>query len=178
MNTVIEIEREQKWDLGCHADILDVLKYNCAKRRWPLDHIGIKQVYLPDGSRLRVYSDGAAYVERKTRLGAGVNREERAEISLAQFFHMLNLAQDEVGEDEDLPTIVKDRYTFFDDENRKWELDYFREFGYYLLEHEYDEAPETDIPSFLQSFLLKEVTDDERYTNARLARAEERWPSN
>lgn len=76
---------------------------------------------------------------------------------------------------EDYPFISKTRITFYH-EDTKWEVDNFSN-TLYIVENEYTDGP-AEIPPALLPFIVKDVTDDERYTNAQLAQARGRWPCN
>jgi CYTH domain-containing protein len=75
-------------------------------------------------------------------------------------------------------TIEKTRYTLAGSDNRDLTVDEFKGSlaGLWIMEKEFEsvkQAREYKVDAFLQSFVLKEVTDDPRYTNYSLFAADE-----
>jgi len=105
------------------------------------------------------------YTEKEF-LSALIRKEKEYEITENEYESLL------MQSDENLVPVIKVRYDFIY-ENQLFELDvYSFNEKYAILEHEID-SPEQE--SFLPDFInvIKEVTDDSRYSNAALAIAGE-----
>jgi CYTH domain-containing protein len=137
-----------------------------------VETIEIRQGWLP-GERLRERlrrsegPDGVSY-RRTVKLGAGVERIELEEPTTAGVFetlwpltegcrihkrrHRVRIPRD--GE----PPLV-------------WEIDEFLDRALWLAEVELDDASSVpELPDWLAPVVEREVTDDPRYTNLKLAR--------
>jgi len=160
----VGVEIERKYLLSGPVDFSPVAAY--------VETVEIRQGYLP-GERLRERlrrSEGPAGTsyERTIKLGAGVERMELEEATTAHVFdtmwrltegcrihkrrHRVRLPQ------EQGPPVV-------------WEIDEFLDRPLWLAEIELDD-PEAQpaLPDWLAPRVERDVTDDPRYTNLKLAR--------
>jgi CHAD domain-containing protein/CYTH domain-containing protein len=159
-----DVEIERKYLLTGPVDFSPVAAY--------VETVEIRQGYLP-GDRLRERlrrseGPGGATYERTVKLGSGVERLEIEEPTTAHVFdtlwpltegcrihkrrHRVRLPQDEG------PPVV-------------WEIDEFLDRPLWLAEIELDDADaEPALPEWLAPRVEREVTDDPRYTNLKLAR--------
>lgn len=102
----------------------------------------------------------------KKNIASGINEEDEHEISLNNFQELATSATLDMSK----AAICKTRYTF-DYDNQVFELDVFEESleGLVLLEIELESMDvKVNLPPFLN--VVKEVTEDERYRNSRLAK--------
>jgi CHAD domain-containing protein/CYTH domain-containing protein len=159
-----DVEIERKYLLSGPVDFSPVAAY--------VETIEIRQGWLP-GERLRERlrrsegPDGVSY-RRTVKLGAGVERIELEEPTTAGVFetlwpltegcrihkrrHRVRIPRD--GE----PPLV-------------WEIDEFLDRALWLAEVELDDASSVpELPDWLAPVVEREVTDDPRYTNLKLAR--------
>jgi len=127
----------------------------------------LSQGYLP-GVRLherlrRVDSDGAKRYFRTIKLGSGVKRiEVEEEIDKKLFRAMWPLTKGR--------RLKKRRYTL-DDGGFEWIIDDFRDRALVLAEVELPaERIRPPFPEWLAPFIVRDVTDESEYINARLAR--------
>ncbi len=126
----------------------------------------IEQSYLNDGSRIRKIIEGeeTSYIKTVKKHITNVKREEKEwEISEEEYFNALQ------NKEQGTDTIVKTRYALplF---GFVYEIDVFpfwndRAFMEVELEMENQQFP---IPNFVE--IIKEVTEDKRYTNSALSR--------
>lgn len=157
----VEIEKERKYLVDIDPDVV-------LRKLLPdafTDQI-ILQYYLPNGYRIRqaIHPFRVEYfMDYKEPTGEkGVNIEHRTELDAYEFQQRLDFYG------PDLPKVVKTRFTFFWD-NHKWELDRFSNGGY-ILEHEYTDKPSEELPPSIRPYVVKDVTADERYTNASISK--------
>lgn len=118
----------------------------------------IKQGYLHDklNLRIRIINNKKATLTYKE--GDGLERDE-FEVEIP-----LHLAKNIMK--ESLKTINKTRHFYKAEDGKIWELDYFIEKDIWLAEIELNNAKE----SFRKpDFVLKEVTDDPKYSNKNMA---------
>lgn len=127
----------------------------------------LSQGYLP-GVRLherlrRVDSDGAKRYFRTIKLGSGVKRiEVEEEIDKKLFRAMWSLTKGR--------RLKKRRYTL-DDGGFEWVIDDFSDRALVLAEVELpSESIRPPFPEWLAPFIVRDVTDERDYINARLAR--------
>lgn len=133
----------------------------------------VDQGWLP-GQRLRERirrvrdEEGTTYF-RTVKLGSGVERIEIEETSSPELFDRLwALTKDR--------RIRKRRYLVPDGEH-VWEIDEFLDRDLVLAEVELERASiRPEIPEWLAPYVVREVTDDPRYTNFELARVGDRAP--
>lgn len=143
------------------------------KHTTKVDHIA--QYYLRSDKgitrRLRVLrefgSNEYKYIHTiKKNIASGINEEDENEIPLNRFQELATSATLDMSK----ATIFKTRYTF-EYQNQVFELDIFEDKleGLVLLEIELDSMDEKiKLPPFLT--IAKEVTDDDRYRNSRMAK--------
>ena len=127
----------------------------------------IEQGYLP-GERLRervrrVVRDGRERLVRTVKLGAGVSRIEVEEETTRELFDVLWPATR-------ARRVRKRRYAVPEGE-LTWEVDEFTDRALVLAEVELP-APDTPVvfPSWLATYVVREVTDDPAYLNSTLAK--------
>lgn len=135
------------------------------------EEILLEQMYLvspnPDEEiRIRkrsVKNSNTYYRTHKIKVRSGVRQEKEEKISAKEYLDLSTL--------KDIETLVihKSRYCFIY-KNQYFELDIFKNpLNLCLLEIELtDENDKVEIPSFLD--VIKEVTDDEKYSNRGLAK--------
>lgn len=102
----------------------------------------------------------------KTNIAPGINEEDEKEVSLDEYEELAHRS----NVDNSKAAIYKTRYTF-EYENQVFELDVFEKEleGLALLEIELDSMEDKVIlPPFLN--VVKEVTEDKRYRNSRIAK--------
>lgn len=102
----------------------------------------------------------------KRNIASGINEEDENEIPFNKFQELGTSAH----LDNSKAAVCKTRYTF-EYKDQVFELDVFEEQleGLVLLEIELDSMDDkVNLPPFLN--ILKEVTDDERYRNSRMAK--------
>lgn len=103
----------------------------------------------------------------KTNIAPGINEEDEKEVSFDEYEDLAHRS----NVDNSKSTIYKTRYTFnYDDQ--VFELDVFEKQleGLALLEIELDSMDDkVTLPPFLN--IIKEVTEDKRYRNSRIAKA-------
>lgn len=117
----------------------------------------IKQGYLHDklNLRIRIINNKKATLTYKE--GDGLERDE-FEVETP-----LHLAKNMMK--ESLKTINKTRHIYKAEDGKIWELDYFKEKKLWLAEIELNNTKE----SFKKpDFILKEVTDDPKYSNKNM----------
>ena len=129
----------------------------------------IDQGYLP-GERLvervrRVRADGAERFYRTMKLGAGVRRIEVEEPTTAELFEALWALTS--------GRRVRKRRHLVADGALTWEIDEFTDRDLVLAEVELPrlvDAQAVALPAWLEPFVVRDVTDEPEYLNARLAR--------
>lgn len=129
----------------------------------------IDQGYLP-GERLverlrRVRGDGDDRFYRTVKVGAGVRRIELEERTTPELFEALWALTS--------GRRVHKRRHLVADGPLTWEIDQFTDRDLVLAEVELPDGADPDavpLPAWLQPFLVRDVTDDPEYVNARLAR--------
>lgn len=163
-NADVEIERKYLLD---RLPDLDALR----ARGLSVETFELEQGWLP-GQRLRervrrttraADPPGEARYFRTIKLGAGVERIEIEEPTTALVFETL------------WPLTagcrIRKRRHCVQDDGRLWEIDEFLDRELALAEVELpDAAVRPELPSWLEDRVVREVTDDSRYTNLSLAR--------
>ena len=152
------VETERKYLLRAMPD---------AARQAPAREID--QGYLP-GERLverlrRVRGDGDDRFYRTVKIGAGVRRIELEERTTPELFEALwSLTSGR--------RVQKRRYLVADGP-LTWEIDEFTDRELVLAEIELPDGADADavtLPTWLEPFVVRDVTDDPEYVNSRLAR--------
>lgn len=133
----------------------------------PVEVIEVDQGYLP-GERLvervrRVRAPDHAEYYRTVKVGHGLDRMELEEPTTEQVFHALwPLTKGR--------RVLKRRHRIEDD-GRKWEIDEFLDRALIVAEVEIEDPGDTvAIPDWLESIVDRDVTDEDEYSNQRLAR--------
>lgn len=127
----------------------------------------IEQGYLPGKTLIervrRIRDERGERFLRTVKLGAGVSRIEVEEECSRVLFHKLwALTKGR--------RVVKTRYAIREGE-RTWEIDAFTDRTLFLAEIELpSESTEVVIPDWLAPHVVRDVTDESKYVNARLAR--------
>ena len=128
----------------------------------------IDQGYIPGQKlmeRLRRQRDenGATRYFRTVKLGSGLQRMElEDETDAGTFEHLWQLTKGR--------RLTKRRYVVPDGANN-WEIDEFTDRPLWLAELELDHPDaHIQVPEWLESVLVREVTDEPEFTNHRLAR--------
>jgi CYTH domain-containing protein len=124
--------------------------------------VEIKQIYVFSKDkveiRLRLLDNHRCILTQK--IGKGLSREE-FEVELpTEAYHVLERLS--LGR-----RIHKVRH-----KKDGWEIDAFKTLHLFLMEKEFgseEEARDVVFPTWLQDFIIKEVTDDYRYTNKNIA---------
>lgn len=155
---VLEVERKFLIDSQIINEILEKDKFLKSK---------IIQFYtkISKNEEIRYRKFGKIYT-KTTKIGSGLARRERElEIGKDEFKKALKFALTE--------PIFKTRFSFKIN-NLPCFIDFFKEKleGLCFLEIEFlkiDEANSFEIPKFLQNYIIKEITNDERYKNKNLA---------
>lgn len=167
-----KLEQEVCAALGIPVPLEIEKKYLCEPGIPPhAQHIEIEQVYLlaPGSDQIRVRKRGqhgayTYYRTEKRHIVPGVREEKERRITAEQYAWSMQFMR------PDTKPLRKTRVCFVY-ESQYFELDIIpRKSGdLYLLEIELtDQAAQVKIPPFIK--VIKEVTDDEEYTNAWLAR--------
>jgi CHAD domain-containing protein/CYTH domain-containing protein len=161
-----DVEIERKYLLDRLPD-LDALR----ARGIPVESFEVEQGWLP-GERLRervrrttraADPRGEARYFRTVKLGAGVERIEIEEPTTAHVFGTLWPLTEGCR--------IRKRRHCVQDAGRLWEIDEFLDRDLALAEVELpDAAVRPELPSWLEDRVVREVTDDPRYTNLSLAR--------
>jgi len=159
-----DLEIERKYLLNGPVDFSPVAAQ--------VETVDIRQGYLP-GERLRERlrrSEGPSGVryERTVKLGAGVERIEIEEPTSDHVFETLwpLTAGCRIHKRRHRVGLPSDR-----GRSAVWEIDEFLDRPLWLAEIELDDASETpEPPDWLAPCVDREVTDDPRYTNLKLAR--------
>ena len=160
------VEIERKYLLDRLPD-LDGLR----ARGLSVETLEVEQGWLP-GQRLRervrrttraADPSGEVRYFRTVKLGAGVERIEIEEPTSAHVFETLWTLTEGCR--------IRKRRHCVRDEGRLWEIDEFLDRDLALAEVELpDAAVRPELPRWLEECVVREVTDDARYTNLSLAR--------
>jgi adenylate cyclase len=129
--------------------------------------VEMDQGYIP-GDRIherirRVRDAAGAKYFRTVKLGKGMNRFEFEDATTVAFF-------DAVWPLTEGWRVRKRRYRL-PVQGGAWEIDEFTDRSLVLAEFELESADQKiDIPDFISSVLIRDVTDEEEYANYRLAK--------
>jgi CYTH domain-containing protein len=149
-------EIERKYLLrGLPAIVADVTPVQIDQGYIPGERIHERIRRVRDGNETRYY--------RTVKLGTGVERFEFEDMTTAEFF-------DAVWPLTEGRRVRKQRYRV-DVGDGVWEVDEFLDRSLVLAEIEFEHAEQKiEIPDFISTVLVREVTHEEEYQNNKLAR--------